>query len=115
MVTPDELEPFRSGKGFDLEMTAFVNGEQYSRGNWNTIYWGIPQLLVYASRGTHLRPGDVIGTGTVGTGSIMELSATHDSERYPWLKTGDEVLLRVQELGEIEGTVIPASPVVPFE
>lgn len=105
LVTPDELEPFRSERGYDLAMRAYVNGEQYSSGNWNSIYWDIPQLLAFASRGTELRSGDIVGTGTVGTGSIMELSAVHGSDRYPWLKPGDEVLLEVAELGTLRGTV----------
>lgn len=115
LVTPDELEPFRSGNGFDLEMTAFVNGKQYSAGNWKTVYWSMAQLLVFASRGTELRPGDVIGTGTVGTGSIMELAAVHGGDQYPWLVPGDEVKLQVQELGEMIGRVIPAVPPAPFK
>ncbi|MGH2940993.1 MAG: fumarylacetoacetate hydrolase family protein [Solirubrobacterales bacterium] len=115
LVTPDELEPFRSGNGFDLEMKAFVNGKQYSAGNWNSVYWSMAQLLVFASRGTELRPGDVIGTGTVGTGSIMELAAVHGEDQYPWLVPGDEIKLQVQELGEMAGKVIPAHPTVPFK
>jgi 2-keto-4-pentenoate hydratase/2-oxohepta-3-ene-1,7-dioic acid hydratase in catechol pathway len=114
LVTPDELEPFRAARGYDLAMTAFVGGERYSAGNWSTIYWTIPQLLVFASRGTELRTGDVIGTGTVGTGSILELSAVHGGDRYPWLGVGDEVRLEVARLGEIEATVLPAAPLQPL-
>jgi 2-keto-4-pentenoate hydratase/2-oxohepta-3-ene-1,7-dioic acid hydratase in catechol pathway len=111
LVTPDELEPYRAARGFDLGMTAHVNGVEYSRGNWSSIYWSIPELLVYASRGTELRPGDVIGTGTVGSGCIMELSAEHGHERYPWLVAGDDVRLRVDQLGEIDGRIVAGAPV----
>jgi 2-keto-4-pentenoate hydratase/2-oxohepta-3-ene-1,7-dioic acid hydratase in catechol pathway len=111
LVTPDELEAFRSERGYDLEMKAYVNGNQYSAGNWNSIYWDIPQLLAFASRGTELRTGDIVGTGTVGTGSIMELSAVHGSDRYPWLEPGDEVVLEVAQLGTLRGTVEAGSEV----
>ncbi|MBS1888130.1 MAG: fumarylacetoacetate hydrolase family protein [Actinobacteria bacterium] len=114
LVTPEELEPFRAERGFDLAMTASVNGEPYSAGKWSSIYWTIPQLLVFASRGTELRSGDVIGTGTVGTGSILELSAVHGAERYPWLAAGDEVRLSVAHLGAVEATVLPAAPLRPL-
>ncbi|MGH2936584.1 MAG: fumarylacetoacetate hydrolase family protein [Solirubrobacterales bacterium] len=105
LVTPDELESDRAERGYDLEMTASVNGARCSAGNWSSIYWAMSQLLVFASRGTELRTGDVIGTGTVGTGSIMELAAVHGESRYPWLKAGDEVVLRIEKLGEIRGHV----------
>lgn len=111
LVTPDELEPYRSERGYDLPMKAYVNGTQYSSGNWNSIYWDIPQLLAFASRGTELRSGDIIGTGTVGTGSIMELSAVHGGDKYPWLAPGDDVLLEVAELGTLHGTVAAGAEV----
>jgi len=109
LVTPDEVEPYRHLRGYDLAMTASVNGTRYSAGNWSSIYWSIPQLLAFASRGTELRPGDVIGTGTVGTGSILELSAVHGGDRYPWLAVGDEVTLAVDVLGEIRSTILPGA------
>ena len=91
LVTPDELAPRRAGNAYDLEMTASVNGHRWSTGNMSTIYWSFGQLLAYASRGTELRPGDIIGSGTVGTGCILELSRVHGSEAYPWLAPGDKV------------------------
>jgi len=115
LVTPDEIAPYRHLRGYDLEMTAFVNGKKYSAGNWSSIYWSVSQLLVFASRGTELRPGDVIGTGTVGTGSILELSAVHGQDRYPWLAVGDEVALAVDLLGEIRATVLPGSTPMPLD
>ena len=109
LVTPEELEPFRSGKGFDLAMTASVNGRTYSTGNWNDLYWSFPQMLAYASRGTELRPGDVIGSGTVGTGCILELSRVHGHDAYPWLTAGDEVHLEIAGLGSITTCIAPAT------
>ncbi|MGH9115978.1 MAG: fumarylacetoacetate hydrolase family protein, partial [Acidimicrobiales bacterium] len=83
MVTPDELAPLRAGNAYDLEMAASVNGRVWSRGNMSTIYWSFGQLLAYASRGTELRTGDIVASGTVGTGCILELSRVHGSEAYP--------------------------------
>jgi len=80
----------------------------------STIYWGFPQLLAYASRGTELRPGDVIGSGTVGTGCILELSRVHGSDAYPWLVPGDEVTLEISELGAIETTLVEGAEVIPL-
>ena len=114
MVTPDELQPFRRGRGFDLKMTAKVNGVPYSAGNWSSIYWDVPQLIAFASRGTELRSGDVVGTGTVDTGSIMELAAVHGSERYPWLLPGDEVVLEVEQLGTVRGRIKAGAEVIPL-
>src|SRR5690606_24827633 len=93
LVTPDELEQYRAGDGYDLPLTASVNGRAYSAGSWKDLYWSFPQMLAYASRGTVLHPGDVIGSGTVGTGCILELSRVHGTEAYPWLEPGDRVRL----------------------
>jgi 2-keto-4-pentenoate hydratase/2-oxohepta-3-ene-1,7-dioic acid hydratase in catechol pathway len=101
LVTPDELEPYRAGNAYDLAMTASVNGKPYSAGNFSTIFWNFGALIEHASRGTQLRTGDVIGSGTVGTGCILELSLTHGSDAYPWLQPGDTVTLSIEHLGEI--------------
>jgi 2-keto-4-pentenoate hydratase/2-oxohepta-3-ene-1,7-dioic acid hydratase in catechol pathway len=109
LVTPDELEPRRSGHGFDLAMTASVNGRPYSAGNWKDLHWSFSQMLAYASRGTELRPGDIIGSGTVGTGCILELSLVHGHDAYPWLSEHDAVRLEVDGLGAISTRVAPAA------
>jgi 2-keto-4-pentenoate hydratase/2-oxohepta-3-ene-1,7-dioic acid hydratase in catechol pathway len=114
LVTPDELAPYRGGNAYDLQMTASVNGREYSRGRLSDIHWNLGQLLAYASRGTRLRPGDVIGTGTVGTGCILELSRVHGSEAYPWLRPGDRVRLEIEAIGAIESQVVPGPDVVPL-
>jgi 2-keto-4-pentenoate hydratase/2-oxohepta-3-ene-1,7-dioic acid hydratase in catechol pathway len=114
LVTPDELADRRTGKGFDLTATTSVNGELYSSGNWSTIYWSFAQAISYASRGTRLRTGDVIGSGTIGTGCILELSRVHDAAKYPWLKAGDQVRISVDGLGAIESTIQPPVPVLPL-
>ena len=88
LVTPDELEPYRVRRAYDLAMTATVNGQEYSRASLAEIYWSFGEMLAYASRGTRIVPGDVIGSGTCGTGCILELSLVHGEEMYPWLKVG---------------------------
>jgi 2-keto-4-pentenoate hydratase/2-oxohepta-3-ene-1,7-dioic acid hydratase in catechol pathway len=110
LVTPDELEGRRQGKGFDLAMTASVNGITYSTGNLADLFWSFEQMISFASRGTQLRAGDVIGSGTVGTGCILELSRVHGIERFPWLRPGDRVRLEVERLGSLESIVQPAQP-----
>jgi 2-keto-4-pentenoate hydratase/2-oxohepta-3-ene-1,7-dioic acid hydratase in catechol pathway len=114
LVTPDELATHAKGKGFDLKMTATVNGEQYSTGTWSAIHWSFAQMISYASRGTELRTGDVMGSGTVGTGCILELSRVRGAERYPWLQAGDQVRLEVEGLGHIENNLKPGAAVNPL-
>lgn len=93
---------YRDGR-LHLEMTARVNGKQYSAGNAGTMYWTWPQVLAHASRDTELRPGDVIGSGTVGTGCILELTPEAVGG---WLKAGDVVELTVERLGTLMNTVV---------
>jgi len=114
VVTPDELEACRAGNAYDLKMTASVNGRPYSSGTFASIYWRFGELIAYASRGTTLRPGDVIGSGTVGTGCILELSRVHGEDVYPWLTSGDQVRLEVDRIGVISSTIRPAVPVIPL-
>jgi 2-keto-4-pentenoate hydratase/2-oxohepta-3-ene-1,7-dioic acid hydratase in catechol pathway len=114
LVTPDELEACRAGNAYDLKMTASVNGRPYSSGTFASIYWRFGELIAYASRGTTLRPGDVIGSGTVGTGCILELARVHGEDAYPWLTSGDQVRLEVDRIGVISSTIRPAVPVIPL-
>jgi len=119
LVTPDELEdrvlPDRSrGKRYDLKMTASVNGREYSRASLADIYWGFGEMLAYASRATELVPGDVIGSGTCGTGCILELALTHGREAYPWLQPGDEVELSVERLGTLRNRVVAGPALRPL-
>lgn len=114
LVTPDELDDRRAGRAYDLAMTASVNGKPYSSGTFASIYWRFGELIAYASRGTTLRPGDIIGSGTVGTGCILELSRVHGTDAYPWLREGDQVRLEVDRLGDISSTIRPSAPVIPL-
>lgn len=114
LVTPDELEQHRSGLGYDLAMRARVNGTAYSSGSWADLHWSFGEMLAYASRGTRLVPGDVIGSGTVGSGCILELARVHGAAAYPWLQPGDLVELEVDALGVLAGRVGSAAPVRPL-
>lgn len=115
LVSPDELESARDDKdGLELAMTATVNGTEYSRGTMATLYWSFEQMISYASRGTRLVPGDIIGSGTVGTGCILELSRVHGPEAYPWLEPGDRVRMDIERLGHIEAVIEPPEALHPL-
>jgi 2-keto-4-pentenoate hydratase/2-oxohepta-3-ene-1,7-dioic acid hydratase in catechol pathway len=115
LVTPDELAPRRSGNSFDLPMSASVNGRPYSKGNAEDLYWSFGQMISYASRGTRVQTGDVIASGTVGTGCILELSTVHGEDAYPWLAPGDEVRLEADLLGSITARITAAPPLHPLK
>jgi 2-keto-4-pentenoate hydratase/2-oxohepta-3-ene-1,7-dioic acid hydratase in catechol pathway len=113
-VTPDELEDTRRDKSYDLAMTATVNGIEYSRASLADIYWSFGEMLAYASRGTRIETGDVIGSGTCGTGCILELSLVHGVDKYPWLQPGDVVELSVERLGTLRNTVTAGEALRPL-
>ncbi|MGW4587785.1 fumarylacetoacetate hydrolase family protein [Amycolatopsis thermoflava] len=114
LVTPDEIAHLRTGNGYAITMTAEVNGKPYSSGSWAGIHWSFEQMVAYASRGTRLVPGDVIGSGTVGTGCIFELARVHGPDRFPYLRPGDEVVLRADQLGEISARIVPGAEPLPL-
>jgi 2-keto-4-pentenoate hydratase/2-oxohepta-3-ene-1,7-dioic acid hydratase in catechol pathway len=95
-------------------MSASVNGTTYSAGNLADLYWSFEEMIAYASRGTRLMPGDLIGSGAVGTGCILELSRLHGSDQYPYLIGGDHVQLTVDGLGAINATIHPSTPPPPL-
>ena len=103
LVTPDELQDRRTGGGrFDLEMNARVNGKPLSKGNMKNMHWTFSQMIARASEGVELAPGEVFGSGTVGTGSILELGP--DVHRF--LKPGDRVELEIERLGVLRNRII---------
>ena len=106
LVTADELEPFREGKGFNLTMTASINGEQITAGNWATINWSFDDVVAYTSRGTTLVTGDVLGSGTVGRGCLLEYFRIDPDGFRGWLQPGDEVVLEVERIGHIQQKII---------
>jgi fumarylacetoacetate (FAA) hydrolase len=103
LVTPDELEDARKGAGFDLEMTVTVNGTETSRGRWSDIHHGFAALAARASADVTLRPGELLGSGTVGTGCLLEV---RDATLGRYLLPGDEVVLAVDRLGSLRTPVI---------
>jgi fumarylacetoacetate (FAA) hydrolase len=103
LIPVDELaDVYRDGR-LHLSMRATVNGRVLSQGNGGSMYWTWPRLLAHASRDTILRPGDVLGSGTVGTGCILEL--TPDAVGG-WLKPGDIVELTVERLGTLRNHIV---------
>lgn len=102
IVTKDELESLKSGKGFDLSMKARVNGQLLSEGNMKDIFYSFGEMLERASSGVTLYPGEIIGSGTVGTGCILELG----QDVHRWLRAGDKVELEIDRLGVLQNTVI---------
>jgi 2-keto-4-pentenoate hydratase/2-oxohepta-3-ene-1,7-dioic acid hydratase in catechol pathway len=102
IVTKDELEPYRVGDRFDIDMSAKVNGEVLSKGNFKDIYYSFGEMIERASEEVTLYPGDIIGSGTVGFGCLMELG----EEVHRWLEPGDVVELTITGLGSLTNTII---------
>lgn len=116
LVTLDELQQFETaprdghrGRGWNLNMVCRVNGVEVSRGNLVDMDWTFAELIERASYGTDLFPGDVIGSGTVGTGCFLELNGTGklNDPQYPeqWLQPGDEVELEIDGLGILKNAL----------
>ena len=106
IVTPDEL-PYEDGR-LALEATVSVNGRELSRTNAAEQHWPWPALVDHAARDTRLVPGDVIGSGTLNGGCLLELGPL-DGERF--LEPGDVVALEAPGFGRLESLVTrPARP-----
>ncbi len=118
LVTPDELEEFKIqtdfGATYSLGMQAFHNGTQISDGNMKDMTWTFAEIIERASYGVELYPGDVIGSGTVGSGCYLELNGTAaiqadeaGEEFIPtWLASDDEIELRIDGLGILNNTML---------
>jgi fumarylacetoacetate (FAA) hydrolase len=107
LVTPDELLDRKIDRGntgslYDLQMIGRINGQETSRGNWQDMHFTFAQMIERASADVLLYPGDVIGSGTVGTGCLLELT----KGQGPWLQPGDVVELEIERLGVISNKVI---------
>ena len=103
LVTPDELADARSAKGYDLQMTATVNGTELSRGTWSSAQFSFGEMVERASADVRLRPGDLLGSGTVGTGCLLEI---RDETLGRYLEPGDTVTLAIERLGELTASVV---------
>jgi len=114
LVTPDELEsksidtPF--GKKYDLQMKCYVNGELLSAGNAKDMNWTFAEIIERASYGTELFPGDIIGSGTVGTGCLLELNGTGKRANTDyierWIQENDEIEMQIEGLGKIINKIV---------
>jgi len=106
LVTPDELAARRAGSGaserYDMTMLTRVNGKEVSRGNFNQIYYSFPQMIAWASRNARLRVGDVLGSGTVGTGCILELGTAVQR----WLQRGDIIEMEIDGIGVLRNRIV---------
>jgi fumarylacetoacetate (FAA) hydrolase len=117
LVTPDELEAYKvpppeghTGAAYNLNMVCRVNGVEVSRGNLKDMNWTFAEIIERASYGATLFPGDVIGSGTVGTGCFLELNGTGklNDPNYTeqWLKEGDVVEMDIDVLGTLSNTIV---------
>jgi fumarylacetoacetate (FAA) hydrolase len=108
LVTTDELADRTTagqhGSSFDLVMTAEVNGKKVSHGNLKDMTFTFAQILERASYGVVLHPGEVIGSGTVGTGCFLELNGSGVTNQ--WLAPGDEVILAIERLGRLVNRIV---------
>lgn len=118
LVTPDELmsrqKRSESGSSWDLRMRAWHNGHLISDGNLKDMNWTFAEIIERASYGVELVPGDVIGSGTVGTGCYLELNGTRNLEAKAagkeyspiWLKDGDTIELEIDLLGRLSNRIV---------
>lgn len=86
---------------YDLKMTAKVNGIEMSNGNLKDIFWSFGEIIARASNTCELQAGDVIGSGTIGTGCLLELTEAQG----PWLNEGDVVELEIERIGILKNTI----------
>lgn len=117
LVTLDELDEFvvpckenHTGKAWNLTMKCTVNGVQVSEGNVSDMDWTFAEIIERCSYGVNLFPGDVIGSGTVGTGCFLELNGTgklnDPNYQEQWLKEGDVVEMEIDGLGKLTNTIV---------
>jgi fumarylacetoacetate (FAA) hydrolase len=117
LVSLDELEPYETeakeghvGKTWNLKMSCRVNGMVVSEGNLADMNWTFAEIIERVSYGVDLHPGDIIGSGTVGTGCFLELNGTGKAGNAEfseqWLQNGDEVELEVEALGILKNVIV---------
>ena len=93
LVTPDE-----AGDPYNLRMTARINGELWSEGNSGSMYWKFEQMIEFLSKDDTIYPGDILGSGTVGTGCGLELDR--------WVQRGDVIELEIEKIGVLRNRVV---------
>lgn len=116
LVTADELEPYRDAEGLlRLALTAEVNGEVIGKDLLSNMSWTFEEMAAYASRGTRIVPGDVLGSGTCGNGGCLaELWGRRGEQTPPPLGPGDTVSLTVEGIGTLTSTVVPGVEPLPL-
>ena len=109
LVTKDELEEFKisspEGDRYNLKMKAFVNDIQVSEDTLSNMNWTFAQIIERVSYGADIFPGDIIGSGTCGTGCFLELNGSKITNNQ-WLKPGDKVSLDIDQLGTLTNTIV---------
>ena len=116
LVTPDELAPYKTsaksghvGNSYDLPMTCSVNGIIVSQGNMKEMDWTFAEIIERCAYGVDILPGDVIGSGTVGTGCFLELNGTgllnDPNYKTQWLQPNDVVEMDIKGLGHLSNTI----------
>jgi fumarylacetoacetate (FAA) hydrolase len=117
LVTPDELEAYKipakpnhTGNNYNLRMTCTVNGVQVSEGNMGDMDWTFAEIVERCAYGVDILPGDVIGSGTVGTGCFLELNGTgklnDPNYKEQWLQDGDVIEMTIDGLGHLSNTIV---------
>lgn len=117
LVTPDELEAYKIpakpnhvGNNYNLKMSCHVNGVQVSLGNMGDMDWTFAEIIERCAYGADILPGDVIGSGTVGTGCFLELNGTgllnDPNYKVQWLQPNDVVTMEIDGLGLLRNTII---------
>lgn len=117
LVTPDELEPYKVpakeghvGNNYSLKMRCWVNGVLVSEGNTADMDWTYAEIVERCAYGADILPGDVIGSGTVGTGCFLELNGTgllnDPNYKVQWLQPGDVVEMEIDGLGKLKNTIV---------
>ena len=117
LVTPDELQQYKIpakpnhvGDNFNLKMRCMVNGIQVSEGNMGDMDWTFAEIIERCAYGVDILPGDVIGSGTVGTGCFLELNGTgklnDPNYKEQWLQDGDVVEMEIDGLGHLSNTIV---------
>jgi fumarylacetoacetate (FAA) hydrolase len=117
LVTLDELEQYEIpakeghvGKSWNIPMKCTVNGEQVSEGNLGDMDWTFAEIIERCAYGVDIFAGDVIGSGTVGTGCFLELNGTgklnNPNFTEQWLQAGDEITLEMEGLGKLTNSIV---------
>ena len=112
LVTADELEAHRLDDRLDLAAEVFVNDQQIGEDTFANMAWSFEEMVAYASRGTTVRPGDVLGSGTTGTGCLAEFWGRRQERMPPPLAPGDVVTMTVTGIGTISNRVVAGTGVL---